>query len=362
LDLKRISLLMFCLGSLVRAQSVIVRDAQPVTMPGQVDSNSPAFWRDGELHLLNSTGDGPLLSSGADQATLGRAQASLVARQRQWPTWIEAVWVDPSGSILGFYHQEHENICGAQRPAMPQIGFALSSDGGKTFFDQGVILSSGDPVDCSSQNGYFAGGHGDFSVVPDQNREYFYILFSNYGGPLETQGVVIARMKYEDRFHPAGNVWKYYEGEWTQPGLGGRTTPIFPAKVSWQDADTDSFWGPSVHWNTFLNSYAVLLNRSCCSPGFPQEGVYASFNVDIANPAGWTPPKRILSDVGWYPQILGLGPGETDSIAGRTARLYVFGESRWELIFRRPRPPVPAVEPVPDAPEPTLQTEEPEPD
>jgi hypothetical protein len=37
----------------------------------------------------------------------------------------------------------------------------------------------------------------------------------------------------------------------------------------------------------------------------------------------------------WYPQVLGIGPNQTDSIAGRRARLYVFGESKWELIFYR---------------------------
>ncbi|HYP09508.1 MAG TPA: hypothetical protein VER03_25005, partial [Bryobacteraceae bacterium] len=255
--------------TLACAQRIQVREASRVLMPGEVDSNSAAFWQDGRLHLINSTGNGPLLSSGADQFQLGNASMSKIVRaQSSWPTWIEAIWVDPSGTILAWYHQEHEYVCnGKQRPNVPHIGALLSYDGGRTFFDQGTILSSPERPDCSSKNGYFAGGHGDFSVALDRDQQYFYFLFSNYAGPVETQGVVTARMAFADRFKPAGTVWKFHDGDWKQPGVGGRVTPIFPASVSWQREDADAFWGPSVHWNTHLNTFVALLNRSCCSPG-----------------------------------------------------------------------------------------------
>src|SRR5687767_13287815 len=176
-------------GYACSAQQIEVREAPKVTMPGQVDSNSPAFWMDGQLHLFNSTGDGPLLSRGPNQFRLSGPKMSHIVRLRPWPAWIESVWVDPTGVILAWYHQEHEYICGGQRPAQPQIGAAISYDRGQTFHDVGVILSSGVAADCKSKNGYFAGGHGDFSVVLDRSREYFYFFFGNYGGPAAEQGV-----------------------------------------------------------------------------------------------------------------------------------------------------------------------------
>jgi hypothetical protein len=316
-------------------QRVRVREAPSVSMPGQVDSNSPALWIDGQLHLFNSTGDGPLLSRGPDQFSLAESARSPVARLRPWPAWIEAVWQDPSGPILAWYHQEHENVCGPQRPAQPHIGAAISFDRGKTFFDQGTILSSPYAPDCRSKNGYFSGGHGDFSVVLDREGKHFYFLFGNYGGPAQSQGVAVARMAYEDRFHPLNSVWKYNDGLWNQPGVGGQISPILPANVDWQSPNTDSFWGPAVHWNSYLNTWVMLLNRSCCAPGFPQRGIYISYNADIANTAGWSKPKKILADSGWYPQVLGVKPRETDTVAGRVVRLYIYGHSRWELVFRR---------------------------
>jgi hypothetical protein len=136
-------------------------------MPGQVDSNSPAYWQNGKFHLLNSTGNGPVRSSGSDQFHLGDQQNTRINRINPWPTWMEAVWVDPSGVILGWYHQEHFGVCPGKSLSVPQIGAAISYDGGNTFQDLGAILTSGDPINCNSQNGYFAGGQGDPSVILD---------------------------------------------------------------------------------------------------------------------------------------------------------------------------------------------------
>jgi hypothetical protein len=36
-------------------------------------------------------------------------------------------------------------------------------------------------------------------------------------------------MAYEHRQTPVGNVWKYHEGDWKEPGLRGRVTPVIRA-------------------------------------------------------------------------------------------------------------------------------------
>lgn len=327
------------LGVPLSAQQAKVRRVTQVDMPSEVDSNSPAFWRDGQLNLLNSTGNGPMASSGSDQFHLGAPQAVFVNRINLWPTWMESVWTDPSGVVFGWYHQEHWGVCPGSRLAVPQIGAAISYDGGATFQDMGAVISSGDPYSCAAQNGYFAGGTGDFSVVLDRGHNYFYFYFSNYAGPVDTQGVAAARMPYSARFYPVGNVSKFYNGSWTEPGLRGRVTPIFPAKVSWMDANTDAFWGPSIHWNTYLGAWVMLLNHSCCSTGFPQEGIYISYANHLGGPAAWSQPTKLLDSTGWYPQVLGTGAAGTDTQAGRVARLYIWGHSYWEVIFEKPTPP-----------------------
>jgi hypothetical protein len=79
----------------------------------------------------------------------------------------------------------------------------------------------------------------------------------------------------------------------------------------------------------------MLLNRACCAPRWPQEGIYISYNADLGNPYAWTPPTKLLdgSPGRWYPQVIGAEPGDTDKIAGERARFYLGGESFWEIVF-----------------------------
>ena len=46
--------------------------------------------------------------------------------------------------------------------------------------------------------------------------------------------------------------------------------------------------------------------------------------------------KSIGFSPGFYPQIVGIDPGETDSLVGKFARLYVKGISNWDIEFFGP--------------------------
>ncbi|MBL9186770.1 MAG: hypothetical protein JNK23_04780 [Opitutaceae bacterium] len=323
------------------AQEVRIRRATEVVMPRPIDSNSPAFWREGRLHWFNSQGH-PDLSIGPDQFGPWQLRRVELVNPANQPHWLEAVSADPDGTLWGWYHAEPVGLFPDTTLTAPKIGAVMSTDGGTTLFNLGTILESGDPLDPTARNGYFAGGHGDFSVILDRERRYFYFLFDNYGGEAATQGVCIARMAYEDRHNPVGKVWKFHNGAWREAGLGGRVTPIFPVVKRWQSSDPDALWGPSVHWNTYLNCYVMLMSHAAGEPGWSQQGIYVSFCADLSKPDGWSPPRKILDKSefsGWYyfyPQVMGLEPGGTDTLAGQVARLYVSGSSRWEIEFVAP--------------------------
>lgn len=349
--MHRMSVMVVCLAAVVPlwTQTVALRPAQPRNFPSAVDSNSPALWNNGELIVYNSTGLGPVRSSGPDQSHLTESHPVVLGPSTHRPYWIEATWTDTDGTIFAWYHHEPPGVCGRIPLTAPQIGALVSYDGGNSFLDMGIVLESGYPVDCSAQNGFFAGGNGDFSVVRGRNQRYFYFIFSNYAGPQEAQGIAMARMPVERRYTPVGAVEKYFQGRWREPGLGGQVTAVFPANVVWAQPDTDSFWGPSVHWNSYLEKFVMLLNHSCCSPGWPQEGVYVSFNDLLTNPKGWTTPVKILDSVPWYPQVLGFGPDGTDKSASHVARLYVGGSSAWDIEFDKATPAAPPTSPDPPA-------------
>src|SRR5207237_579855 len=154
---------------------------------------------------------------------------------------------------------------------------------------------------------------------------------------ISEQGVAVARMRWADREQPTGKLWKWHQGRWDEPGLGGHVSPIFLAAVDWHRAEADAFWGPSIHWNSHLRRYVILLNRAK-DGRFTQEGIYLSFSRELTDPSTWSAPRKISvaqDKLAWYPQVIGLDIArhETDKLAGRMARLFIHGKSSWEILF-----------------------------
>jgi hypothetical protein len=324
----------------LRAQEARIKAADEWNLPAPSDGNSAVVWHEGRLVVFTSDGATPRVSYASAAGEAWETHRVRFTNLRDRTVWIESAWVDASGAILAWYHHEPWGMYEDSLLTAPSIGAAVSRDGGRTFSDLGIVLSSGDPLDDDAENGYFTGGHGDFTVVPDQEGKFFYFIFTNYGGPPRRQGIALARLAFEDRFEPEGKVRKYFEGEWDEPGLGGRVTPVLPATRAWRHRDPQSFWGPSVHWNTHLRRHVVLLNRTSGQPGWAQDGIFISYVTDLADPESWTKPVKLLDGEelpgthAFYPQVIGLESEGTDSVAGRIARLFIHGSSKWEIEFR----------------------------
>lgn len=295
--------------------------------PGIVDSNSPAFWTGETVMVLNSAWGETYRSSGDSVENLSEPELiQLPYLERPGGVWMEATWTDPATLVLyGWYHFEPDDL---DCQTAPIIGAAVSYDDGLSWENRGYVIRSGYDIDCDYDNGYFTGGSGDFSVIVDSSSRYIYFLFSNYAGPIEQQGVAVARSRLADLGQP-GTVFKFHAGNWTQPGVGGEATALFPSSTGWKGPHVEAYWGPSVHWNTYLRSYVALLNHTD-GEQWQQEGIYISFSRNLLD---WTPPRKILEANDWYPQVVGLGLEETDKLAGQTVRVYVGGVSVFVLEF-----------------------------
>jgi len=303
-------------------------------LPGNVDCNSPAHWVGDTLYLFTSAGH-PYRNLGRDLFSLGEPQPVQFDNEVNGGRWIESTWLAENGSLYGWYHFEPYGIRPGTNLTAPQIGALHSSDNGATWKDLGIILKAQDSsLDWEARNGYFAGGYGDFCVMLDNRAEWLYFFFGSYGGELTEQGVCLAKMLWEDRDDPVGKLLKWCEGEWKEPGINGKATPLLPAMRAWQREDCESFWGPSLHYNTYLGCYVMFLNKAK-GQGWKQEGIYISFNEDLANPLGWSQPQKIFQGGHWYPQVIGLGERETDKLAGSFARFFMGGFSQWEIVFSK---------------------------
>lgn len=339
-------------------------DVEQRRLPGAVDSNSPGIWsRDRSTYIAFTSFDGwASRSTGPSPTGLGVPTPVVFDVDPVGGAWMEAVVRDEQGVLYGYYHSEAiVPECPSER-RVPRIGSARSLDEGATWHDLGTVWESSEPTVCDTSNPYIAGGVGDFSVMLDANRQFLYLFYSAYGQDLTGQGVAVARMGWSDRTAPVGAFAVWRDTRWqfpareVSPGRFGWVyptgTPILRAVSSWHSADgvTDAFWGPSIHWNTYLGRYVMLLNRSS-SVAFEQDGVYISYATTLDNPSTWTTPEQILSGGWWYPQVIGLEPGAgSDKEAGRSARLFMAGVSDYEIEFDARSPPPPP--PPPPAPAP----------
>ncbi len=334
--------------------------APPLLLPGAVDSNSPALWDldTGQITLFTMTSFAgqPHLASGPSLTQMGAARDVTVPFARGG-IWMEAVVMDDAGTWYGYYHNEISAVtCGRPDRFVTRIGAAWSIDQGQTWKDLGIILEAApDSVACASLNRYVIGGVGDLSVMLDADKKDLYLFFSQYQSDQAVQGVAVGRLLWASRDRPAGRVSVWTDGVWqygrlnrvpivSPDGTSRRVwfdypegTPLVPTTQAWHDGNNkvNAFWGPSVHWNEYLEQYVMLLNRAA-DENYTEEGVYVSFAPRLDDPSLWSPPQKILNGGKWYPQVIGLTPGSgSDKVAGATARFFMSGRSDFTITFAR---------------------------
>ena len=329
--------------------------AAEIQLPGEVDSNSPALWSldtgQRRLHIATSFAGQPSIATGVGLTRMSEESPAEFLRHPGHGVWMEAIVADTNGTWYGYYHHEvPAEFCGRPDRMIPKIGAARSKDYGRTWKDLGTILEAppGREV-CDTPNTYFVGGVGDLSVMLDPASKELYLFFSQYSRAAAEQGIAVGRLPWARRDRPAGQVDVWVDGAWlpatpAMEGTNGRRrltwrypagTPLVTPRRPWHDADpvTDAFWGASVHWNTFLEQYVMLLNRTK-DEAFGQAGIYVSFAPALDDPNLWSAPERLLSGGAWYPQVMGLEPGVgTDKLAGARARFFMSGRSNHVIAF-----------------------------
>jgi hypothetical protein len=331
--------------------------APRLVLPGAIDSNVPMTWDlvEGEWRLsaLASWGGIPALLAGPELDRLSRVGEVTLDPHPGDGVWIESVIADEGGTWYGYYHHEAPaSPCGRPDRSIPRVGAAKSVDRGMTWENLGIILEA--PADshaCGSRNRFVIGGVGDVAAMLDENHQDLFLFYSEYLKDPSAQGVAVARMAWADRDAPRGRLTVWQNGAWVSAkrvidaaeDSSSETweypvgTPLLPASRPWHDEDTadDAFWGPSIHWNTYLEQYVMLLNRAK-NDAFDNEGIYASYASILESPDAWSEPRKIMNGGGWYPQVAGLEPASgTDKLAGRRARFFLTGRSDRYVEFQR---------------------------
>lgn len=336
----------------MRVPSARLVSASRLDLPGEIDSSNPAVWAlvNGvqRLFVVSSWGGIPVRSSGAALESLQRGEPVAFASHPGHGVWMEAIVPDAAGVWYGYYHHERPaDACGRPDRQLPRIGAMRSGDHGATWEDLGIVLDAPPGSDaCDSQNRFVLGGVGDVTAALDADGQNLYLYFSQYSRDSATQGVAVARIAWADRDQPAGKAAIWSDGAWL-PAAESATangewvypsgTPLVRATRPFHDRTSaaDVFWGASIHWNTYLEQYVMLLNRAK-DDQFGQEGIYVSFSPTLADPAQWSAPVKIMNGGSWYPQVIGGDTAAgTDRLAGRRARFFMTGRSERMIEFER---------------------------
>jgi hypothetical protein len=239
--------------------------------------------------------------------------------------------------------------------AVCRIGIMKSADGGRTWTDKGIILEDKQPrmiLRPHNTSVDFAGGVGDPSAV--SSGDFLYIFYGEYGYPgiFDTAGydpikewsgqcISVARININDLNDPAGKAKRWDGKDFTIP-FDGVGKPVSALQIPLNDgggptssASSKYYWGPSVSYNNYLQSWVMLMARAE-SPKWGGSSVFISFNShrdlgEAMNSQDWTEPAFLLNkpgDVVWYPSLQPTGSEEdvneknTCLQMGKKGRLY----------------------------------------
>jgi hypothetical protein len=326
--------------------------APRLDLPGEIDSSNPAAWSlvDGvrQLFVISSWGGVPVRWSGASVESLQQETPVAFTSHPGHGVWMEAIIPDDAGAWYGYYHHERPaDLCGRPDRQLPRIGAMKSTDSGRTWEDLGIVLDAPPGSEaCDSLNRFVLGGVGDVTAALDADAKDLYLYFSQYSRDGAAQGVAVARIAWADRDSPKGKATIWNDGAWLPATESAATdsgwaypagTPLVKSTRPFHDrtAVNDVFWGASIHWNTHLEQYVMLLNRAK-DDQFGQEGIYVSFSPTLADPARWSAPAKLMNGGSWYPQVIGADQGTgTDRIAGQRARFFMTGRSERMIEFGR---------------------------
>ncbi|MFI6846306.1 RICIN domain-containing protein [Kitasatospora sp. NPDC050467] len=150
---------------------------------------------------------------------------------------LSGVWADPdTGHWYGLVHNEFTPQPFGDGLHFDAIDYAVSTDQGRTWTIKDHVITSpystarGDTA--AFPNETFDYGDGDQRLFVDTASGYFYVFYGSRivekGGGWKAFHEHVARAPISAKMAP--DSWqKWYDGAWSQPGVGGRESNMVPA-------------------------------------------------------------------------------------------------------------------------------------
>jgi len=232
----------------------------------------------------------------------------------------------PAGNLIMLY--EAENHCPGgvnQQPFYATVGFARSSDNGKTWPppaggvlggpNRHPILQPSDPQPTAA-HGYIGNAIPAGFIDKNANGDYYlYVSYGHYAaGSPQTLGVARAKLGADPL-----TFMKWHNGSFSQPGIGGLDTDPVPAGGCTEKSRAH----PEITYNDDLGLYLLVYWCGNGSAGTGDVIWYYSTATSLEL-QDWTVPQMILNSQvpittpcadgsngqeidGWYPSFMSPG-------------------------------------------------------
>jgi hypothetical protein len=266
------------------------------------------------------------------------------------------VWVDPdTGDWYGLVHNEFTPAPFGDELHYDAIDYAKSTDQGKTWTIEGHAVTSpysttrGDTAAFPNQTYYY--GDGDPRLYVDNASGYFYVFYATRVLDKATDTPVwlqhVARSPIADKM-ASGSWQKWYDGSWTQPGVGGKESDVIPSDgvgtgyvapgsdyspqttgtVENQVAagtmpDNSELAVMNITYDAYLGEYIGTVQNNVAQANGTDAPLYFYATKDLGTEQ-WTEIAQATGEqnAAWYRWFLDSGNLTSENIVGKTFRSY----------------------------------------
>ena len=212
-----------------------------------------------------------------------------------------------AGSVIGFNGRLYAFYEARDSEGMPvygkmgitgfyqSIGLAESSDAGSIWMRGVQIIKSAMPKEYQDFPNQGIRGVGQPGALIDQSGRYIFLYYASFTGqdPRGTTQICLARSDLSKGPPLPGNWEKFYNGNFGEPGLGGKEAPVVHSPFT----EKGSCKYPHVIYSPTLKKYILTFNihrNQEVDEGLPptKSGIYLALSDDGIK---WSKPAKLVN-------------------------------------------------------------------